>query len=62
MTTANLPLQPPREPALDACCGSGCTPCVFDLYEEAKARYEAALAASEDKDRPAACGGGTGAA
>ena len=35
---------PPRQPALEDCCRSGCTPCVFDLYEEALERYEKALA------------------
>jgi hypothetical protein len=35
--------QPPREPALEACCGNGCTPCVFDRYANALAQYEAAL-------------------
>ncbi len=24
---------PPREPALEECCGSGCDPCVFDRYD-----------------------------
>ncbi|AGM40188.1 hypothetical protein SPISAL_00435 [Spiribacter salinus M19-40] len=32
---------PPREPDLDECCGSGCDPCVFDLYEQRLARWEA---------------------
>ncbi|HKU69633.1 MAG TPA: oxidoreductase-like domain-containing protein [Burkholderiales bacterium] len=35
---------PPREPALEECCGGGCTPCVFDRYAEALERYEVALA------------------
>src|SRR5690348_16878929 len=35
---------PPREPALEECCGGGCTPCVFDRYAEALERYEEALA------------------
>lgn len=30
---------PPREPDLDECCGSGCDPCVFDLYEERLERW-----------------------
>jgi len=34
---------PPVPPALEDCCRSGCTPCVFDLYEEAMDRYRAAL-------------------
>lgn len=30
---------PPREPDLDECCGSGCDPCVFDVYEERLERW-----------------------
>ena len=37
--------EPPREPPLEECCGSGCDPCVFDRYEEALLRYRAALEA-----------------
>ena len=37
--------QPPPQPALEDCCRSGCTPCVFDLYEEALDRYRAELRA-----------------
>ncbi len=39
--------QPPRQPALEDCCRSGCTPCVFDLYEDEMERYRARLAAWE---------------
>jgi hypothetical protein len=35
---------PPKRPEPDDCCNSGCNPCVFDLYEDALERYEAALA------------------
>jgi hypothetical protein len=35
---------PPKRPTQDDCCHSGCSPCVFELYEEALDRYEAALA------------------
>lgn len=42
---------PPVQPALEDCCRSGCTPCVFDLYEEALERYERALAAWEAANR-----------
>jgi hypothetical protein len=36
---------PPERPLPDDCCQSGCNPCVFDLYQEALERYEAALRA-----------------
>jgi len=36
---------PPERPLDETCCGRGCTPCVFDYYEDALARYEAALRA-----------------
>lgn len=39
--------EPPVQPELEDCCRSGCTPCVFDLYEQALERYEQALAAWE---------------
>jgi len=34
----NLP-PPPREPDLEECCGSGCDPCIFDLYERRVERW-----------------------
>ena len=34
---------PPREPALEECCGGGCEPCVFDRYYDALERYQDAL-------------------
>ena len=43
--------EPPREPELEDCCRSGCTPCVFDLYEQALERYQQALAAWELAER-----------
>jgi hypothetical protein len=40
---------PPIPPDLEACCGSGCDPCVFDVYEVARDRYLAALAAWQQR-------------
>lgn len=38
--SADVTLPPaPREPDLDECCGSGCDPCVFDLYEQRLERW-----------------------
>jgi len=37
--------QPPREPELEDCCGTGCVLCVFDTYQMALERYELALQA-----------------
>jgi len=51
------PVVPPQ-PDLDACCGQGCTPCIFDLYEMERERYEAKLRAWEE--RQAARGRGAG--
>jgi Oxidoreductase-like protein, N-terminal. len=39
------PPLPPGAPEAADCCGEGCARCVFDVYEEALERYEAALAA-----------------
>lgn len=38
---------PPREPALEDCCGTGCAVCVFDAYQMALETYERKLAAWE---------------
>jgi hypothetical protein len=35
--------EPPPRPDLDDCCGSGCDPCVFDLYDRALEQYRQAL-------------------
>jgi hypothetical protein len=52
--------QPPVRPDIDDCCRSGCTPCVFDLYEEALERYRIELKAWQErqamgKKRSGAC-------
>jgi len=38
------PVKPIEPDALD-CCGEGCVPCIYDLYEAALDRYKADLAA-----------------
>ncbi|MEV8518206.1 oxidoreductase-like domain-containing protein [Dyella marensis] len=38
------PVKPIEPDALD-CCGEGCVPCIYDLYEAALDRYQAELAA-----------------
>ena len=42
---------PPTRPELEECCGTGCDPCIFDIYEAALERYRAALAAWEERHR-----------
>jgi len=37
------PPIPPVRPQEEDCCHGGCDRCVFDLYDEARDRYEAAL-------------------
>ncbi|XP_077005676.1 NADH-cytochrome b5 reductase-like [Tamandua tetradactyla] len=37
----------PAEPLPSQCCGSGCSPCVFDLYHRDLARWEAARASKD---------------
>jgi hypothetical protein len=41
----DLPPVPPVRPDRYDCCHGGCEPCIFDLYDEALERYEAALRA-----------------
>ena len=36
-------LIPPRKPEPHECCGTGCIPCVMDIYEEELFEYEKAL-------------------
>jgi fucose permease len=42
---------PPVAPEPDECCGSGCDPCVYDVYSDALDRYRDALRAWEARDR-----------
>lgn len=44
---------PPREPDLDECCGSGCDPCVFDLYDQRLERWRTRCEAIEAENRAA---------
>ncbi|XP_047583801.1 NADH-cytochrome b5 reductase-like isoform X4 [Lutra lutra] len=37
----------PVEPLPSQCCGSGCSPCVFDLYHQELAKWEAARASKD---------------
>jgi hypothetical protein len=36
---------PPPQPDIDACCGNGCDPCIFDLHDLAMDRWRQALRA-----------------
>ncbi|HEX9389690.1 MAG TPA: oxidoreductase-like domain-containing protein [Usitatibacteraceae bacterium] len=36
---------PPRKPEPHECCGTGCIPCVMDIYEEELWQYEKDLKA-----------------
>ncbi len=42
------PSKPPEPDALD-CCGEGCVPCIYDLYEQALERYRDELAAWQQR-------------
>ena len=41
----------PLEPEVADCCGDGCARCIFDIYEEALARFEVDLAAWHARQR-----------
>ncbi|CAL1541399.1 unnamed protein product [Lymnaea stagnalis] len=64
LDSSNLP-EPPERPLPKDCCGSGCVPCVFDIYEQELAMWEAeckSLNAYERNDDIAvqACNKGVG--
>jgi hypothetical protein len=35
--------EPPARPRATDCCGGGCSPCIFEVYEIELERYEKAL-------------------
>ncbi|RDI99882.1 hypothetical protein DVT68_03375 [Dyella solisilvae] len=39
----------PQRPDDEDCCGQGCVPCIFDLYDEAMGRYREELAAWKER-------------
>jgi hypothetical protein len=43
--TIELPPEPPEKPAPEECCGSGCDPCVFEVYEQQLEDYRRKLEA-----------------
>lgn len=43
------PPIPPLAPADDECCGNGCDPCIFDLYDIEKERYFKQLGAWKER-------------
>lgn len=45
MPDLDLPPHRPDPPEAGDCCGGGCVSCVFDAYDAALERYEAALVA-----------------
>lgn len=57
-----MPPTPPVEPALEDCCGSGCDPCIFDLYAQARERYAQALQQWEQRQAGQPAGKRTGRA
>lgn len=36
-------MNPPLRPEESDCCGSGCSPCIFDVYEQQLAKYKESL-------------------
>ena len=45
------PPAPPLPPADEDCCHGGCDRCVFEIYDEAREKYETALRAWEERRR-----------
>jgi len=54
MTTTDSPdldpmPVPPEAPDINACCGNGCDPCIFDLHDMAMDDYRKALKAWQQR-------------
>ncbi|WP_394778566.1 oxidoreductase-like domain-containing protein [Undibacterium sp.] len=49
-STADPRPVPPVQPELEDCCNSGCTHCVFDVYEDAMDRYRDEVLAWEQRN------------
>lgn len=45
---------PPEAPDIDACCGNGCDPCIFDLHDLAMDQYRQDLRAWKTRHPDAA--------
>jgi len=45
---SDLP-EPPWEPLQSDCCGSGCNPCVFDIYHEDLAKWKELVQMTPEK-------------
>jgi hypothetical protein len=46
--------EPPEPPDINACCGSGCDPCIFDTHDMAMDAYRRALKAWQARQDQAA--------
>ncbi|PTT89232.1 hypothetical protein DBR42_08260 [Pelomonas sp. HMWF004] len=55
-TDSDLKPEPPPLPDLDACCGNGCDPCIFDLHDLAMDEYRRALRAWRERHPEAPAG------
>lgn len=49
--------QPPEAPDINACCGSGCDPCIFDSHDMAMDAYRQALRAWQARQAVAPAAG-----
>ncbi|MCE2988813.1 MAG: oxidoreductase-like domain-containing protein [Burkholderiales bacterium] len=48
--------KPPRKPEPHECCGTGCIPCVMDIYEEELWEYERAIKQLSAQSNPNSTG------